>query len=175
MTDGETSVMAPIVVNGWSIYAHPIFLDQLEGLIAEVEERKRRDPKAWQKKNSTKRLAAIFKLVGQDIPADPGAPQFRQGGTLGEERKHWFRAKFFQQYRLFYRFKSDAKVIVLAWVNDEKTLRAYGSKSDAYATFKGMLDGGSPPDDFDALMKEAAEAAGRFEEDLKAGSLSGQG
>lgn len=175
MTDGETSVVAPMVVNGWSIYAHPIFLDQLEGLIAELEERKRRDPKAWQKKNCTKRLAAIFKLVGQDIPADPGAPQFRQGGTLGDERKHWFRAKFFQQYRLFYRFKSDAKVIVLAWVNDEETLRTYGSKSDAYATFKGMLDGGNPPDDFDALMKEAAEAAGRFEEDLKAAPLRSQG
>lgn len=171
MTDGETSVVAPMVVNGWSIYAHPIFLDQLEGLIAEVEERKRRDPKAWQKKNCTKRLAAIFKLVGQDIPADPGAPQFRQGGTLGDERKHWFRAKFFQRYRLFYRFKSDAKVIVLAWVNDEETLRAYGSKSDAYATFKGMLDGGNPPDDFDALMKEAVEAAGRFEENLKSAPL----
>jgi toxin YhaV len=175
MTDGETSAMAPMVVNGWSIYAYPIFLDQLEGLIKEVEERKRRDPKAWQKKNCTKRLAAVFKLVGQDIPADPGAPQFRQGGTLGDDRKHWFRAKFFQQYRLFYRFKRDAKVIVLAWVNDEKTLRAYGGKNDAYATFRGMLDGGNPPDDFDALMKEAAEAAGRFEEDLNTGSLSAQG
>lgn len=29
-----------------------------------------------------------------------------------------------------------------------------------------MLDGSSPPDDFDVLMKEAA-AAGRFEEGLK--------
>jgi len=24
--------------------------------------------------------------------------------------------------------------------------------TDAYATFSGMLDGGNPPDDFDALM-----------------------
>lgn len=138
MTDGETSVVAPMVVNGWSIYAHPIFLDQLEGLIAEVEERKRRDPKAWQKKNCTKRLAAIFKLVGQDIPADPGAPQFRQGGTLGDERKHWFRAKFFQRYRLFYRFKSDAKVIVLAWVNDDETLRGSPQGLFARPRFSGQ-------------------------------------
>lgn len=167
--------MAPVVVNGWSIHAHPIFLDQLEGLIKEVEERKRRDPNAWQKKTSTKRLTAIFKLAGEVIPTDPGAPPFRQGGTLGEHRKHWFRAIFFQRYRLFYRFKSDAKVIVLAWVNGEKALRACGSKDDAYATFQGMPDGGRPPDDFDAQMKEAAEAAGRFEEGLKAASLSGQG
>lgn len=168
MTGGAAPAEAPFVVNGWSIYAHPIFLDQLEGLIEEVESRRARDPKTWQKKNCTKRLAAIFKLVTENIPADPGAPAFRQGDTLGENRKHWFRAKFFQQYRLFFRFDSTAKVIVLAWVNDEQTLRAYGSKTDAYATFRGMLDGGNPPDDFDALMKEAVAASARFEEGLKA-------
>jgi toxin YhaV len=168
MTGGAAPAEAPLVVNGWSIFAHPVFLDQLEELIEEVKARKVREPKAWHKKNCTKRLAAIFKLVTENIPADPGAPAFRQGNTLGENRKHWFRAKFFQQYRLFFRFDSTAKVIVLAWVNDEQTLRAYGSKTDAYATFKGMLDGGNPPDDFDALMKEALAAAERFEEGLKA-------
>lgn len=81
--------------------------------------------------------------------------------------KHWFRAKFFQQYRLFYRFNSEAKVIVLAWVNDDKTLRAYGSKTNAYATFIGMLNDGNPPDDFDALMKEPMGETARFEEALK--------
>ena len=157
---------APLVVNGWSIYAHPVFLAQLEGLIAEVEARKVRDPSSWKKKNCSKRLAAIFKLVSEVIPADPGAPQFRQGDTLGDNRKHWFRAKFFQQYRLFYRFESTAKIIVLAWVNDEESLRAYGSRKDAYATFKGMLDSGSPPDDFDALMQEALAAAERLKRDI---------
>ncbi len=163
-----TGEAAPLVVNGWSIYAHPLFLDQLEGLIEEVEGRKARDPKAWRKKNCTKRLAAIFKLVTEVIPADPGAPAFRQGDTLGEARKHWFRAKFFQQYRLFYRFSSEAKIIVLAWVNDESTLRAYGSRTDAYATFRGMLDGSNPPDDFDALMQAAKAEAARLEEAIKA-------
>ncbi|MFQ6552730.1 type II toxin-antitoxin system YhaV family toxin [Aestuariibius insulae] len=165
MTDKPAD--APLVVNGWSIYAHPLFLDQLEGLIEEVEQRKARDPRTWRKKNCTKRLAAILKLVRENIPADPGAPAFRQGDTLGETRKHWFRAKFFQQYRLFYRFNSEAKVIVLAWVNDEQTLRAYGSRTDAYATFRGMLASGNPPDDFKALMKEAAAAAERFADGLE--------
>ena len=172
MTDRSSPATAPLIVNGWSIYAHPLFLDQLEGLIEEVEKRKAREPKAWRKKNCAKRLAAILKLITENIPADPGASAFRQGDTLGDHRKHWFRAKFFQQYRLFYRFNSEAKVVVLAWVNDEKTLRAYGSKTDAYATFKGMLDGGNPPDDFDALMKEATAAAERFGEELEAASSS---
>lgn len=168
MTGTSALAEAPLVVNGWSIYAHPVFLDQLEGLIEEVEERKGRDPKTWQKKNCTKRLATIFKLVNKNIPADPGAPVFRQCNTLGDQRKHWFRAQFFQQYRLFYRFNSDAKIIVLAWVNDEKTLRAYGSKTDAYATFKGMLESGHPPDNFDALLKEAVYATKRLEASLEA-------
>lgn len=168
MTGDAAPAGAPLVVNGWSIYAHPIFLEQLEVLIEEVEYRKARDPKTWQKKNCTKRLAAIFKLVTANIPADPGAPAFRQGDTLGESRRHWFRAKFFQQYRLFFRFDSSVKVIVHAWVNDEHTLRAYGSKTDAYATFKSMLEVGNPPDNFDTLKKEAVAEAERFRKGLRA-------
>lgn len=156
---------APLVVNGWSIFAHPLFLDQLDALMNEVEARKARDPETWRSKNCTKRLAAIFKLVTEVLRAGPGAAQFRQGQTLGENRKHWFRAKFFQQYRLFYRFDSTARIIVLAWVDDDQTLRAYGSKTDAYATFRAMLDGGTPPDDFDVLKAEAVSAA-RFEAGL---------
>lgn len=145
MTGGAAPAEAPLVVNGWSIYAHPVFLDQLEGLIQEVEVRKARDPKGWHKKNCTKRLAAIFKLVAENIPTDPGASAFHQGDTLGEHRKHWFRAKFFQHYGLFFRFDSAAKVMVLAWVNDAQTLRPYGSKTDALVTFKSMLEGGTLP------------------------------
>jgi len=159
---------APLVVNGWSIFAHPLFLQQLDTLITEVEARRARDPATWQKKNCSKRLAAIFKLVTEVIPADPGASAFRQGDTLGPQRKHWFRAKFFQQYRLFYRFDSTARIIVLACVNDETTLRAYGSRTDAYATFRAMLEGGNPPDDFEALMQEAVGVAERLRTGLDA-------
>ncbi len=164
-----TRPAAPLVVNGWSLYAHPLFLDQLDALIAEVEARRARDPKTWRQKNCTKRLAAIYRLVTQVIPADPASAAFRQGGTLGAQRKHWFRAKFFQQYRLFFRFDSGAGVIVLAWVNDSDSLRAYGSRSDAYATFRGMLEGGHPPDDFEALLAEARTEVARFARGIQGG------
>ena len=74
-----------------------------------------------------------------------------------ENHKHWFRAKFFQQYRLFFRFHSESKIIVLAWVNDEKTKRAYNSKSDAYRVFEKMLNNGNPPDDWSELIAEAKD------------------
>jgi len=73
-----------------------------------------------------------------------------------------------RRHRLFYRFRSDARRILLVWVNDNKTLRAYGSKTDAYATFKNMLDSGKPPEDFDALMQETRAEADRFEATLRA-------
>lgn len=41
-------------------------------------------------------------------------------------------------------------------MNDENSLRTYGSKTDAYNVFKGMLDDGNPPDDWDKLHKEAS-------------------
>jgi toxin YhaV len=71
-------------------------------------------------------------LLKPIIPRDPNAPEFRQGNTLGRDNRHWFRAKFHQRYRLFYRFATKEKVIIYAWLNDEKTLRKAGSKTDPY-------------------------------------------
>lgn len=159
---------SPLVIKGWSLYAHPVFLDQLDDLIGEVEARKARDPDTYKAKNCSKRLAAILKVATEVIPADPEHARFRQGDTLGPEYRHWFRAKFFQQYRLFFRFDSASKVIVLGWVNDTGTLRAYGSRTDAYATFRKMLEGGNPPDDFDALHRAAKAASERFRAGMRA-------
>ncbi len=150
---------APIVVHGWTIYAHPLFLAQVERLIAQVDALRSADPEGYTKKNATKRLAAIASLAFDMIPSDPTRFEYRQGGTLGDEYKHWFRAKFFQQYRLFFRFDTRSKTLILAWVNDEDTKRAYESDDDAYRTFRKMLDRGHPPDSWDALMREARATA----------------
>lgn len=158
----------PLVVNGWTLFAHPIFLDQLGALTAQVEGLKRKNPVGYAKKNATKRLAAIAKLAFEVIPQDPARQEYRQGHTLGDEHKHWFRAKFFQQYRLFFRFHAQAMVIVFAWVNDEDTLRAYESADDAYRVFRRMLDSGRPPSEWRQLLAEAraeSERLGRLASD----------
>lgn len=146
---------APLVVNGWSLFSHSLFLDQIAELEATVTELRRRDPAGYHGKNPTKRLAAILKLTTETIPADPTLPAYRQGDTLGTAHRHWFRAKFFQQYRLFFRYDSASRIIVYAWVNDDATRRAYDSRTDVYRVFKGMLDSGQPPGDWDALLAEA--------------------
>jgi toxin YhaV len=149
------SRLSPLVVNGWTIFAHPLFLSQVETLIRQTEALRQKDPAGYQKKNITKRLAAITRLAFEVIPQDPGRAEYRQGNTLGEEHKHWFRARFFQQYRLFFRYHVSSKVIVYAWVNDEGTKRAYDSSDDAYRVFRKMLESGHPPSDWNNLLAEA--------------------
>jgi len=153
---------APLAIHGWTVFSHPLFMAQFEALAQEVEAFKQKDPAGYVKKNATKRLAAIAKLAFDVIPQDPSRAEYRQGATLGTARKHWFRAKFFQQYRLFFRYHAGAKVIVYAWVNDDDTKRAYESSDDAYRVFRKMLESGHPPDDWDQLLSQAELAGHRL-------------
>ena len=130
-----------------------------------MERARRSDPEGWTGKADTRLVAALRGLLLDRIPRDPLAAEFRQGNTLGRDRRHWFRAKFGgNRFRLFFRADSRAKVIVYAWVNDRDTLRKAGSSSDPYAVFAGMLAGGNPPDDWPALLAaaKADEAVQRF-------------
>ena len=159
---GSRAVEPPLVVNGWTLFAYPLFLDQLERLAAQVERLKARDPAGYRGKNATKRLAAIVKLALDAIPQDPARAEYRQGDALGAARRHWFRAKFFQQYRLFFRFHQSSRIIVYVWVNDADSRRAYESADDAYRVFRRMLESGHPPEDWNALLAEARAAAQRM-------------
>jgi len=163
---------APLVINGWTIYAHPLFLQQVRTLGDQVEALKKKDSEGYRKKNATKRLAAITQLAFEIIPQDPTRAEYRQGDSVGDDYRHWFRAKFFQQYRLFFRYRADPKLIVFAWVNDEDTKRAYGSSNDAYKVFRKMLESGHPPDNWDALVNEAKVHSKKVK---KIGSKTGKG
>ncbi|WP_131783871.1 type II toxin-antitoxin system YhaV family toxin [Legionella gresilensis] len=148
-------MIEPLIINGWIILVHPIFMEQINSLIKDVEKIKEKEPSTFHLKNKAKLLAAIAELAFKKIPTDPSASIYRLGETLGNQNKHWFRAKFFQQYRLFFRFSLEKKIIIYAWVNDENTKRAYNKKTDAYSVFERMLKKGKPPNNWDDLLKEA--------------------
>ena len=154
---------AALVIHGWTVFAHPLFMAQVESLVEQVEALKKKDSTGYVKKNATKRLAAIARLAFDVIPQDPARAEYRQGGTLGDDRKHWFRAKFFQQYRLFFRYHAAAKMIVYAWVNDDNTKRAYESNDDAYSVFRKMLESGHPPGNWNQLLRQAELAGHRLQ------------
>lgn len=144
-------------VNGWRLFQYPLFENQLRKLTEAVEELSISRPDTYREHPKAKLLATIHRHVTGIIPRDPNAPEFRQGDTLGPDNRHWFRAKFHQRYRLFFRFSTKDRVIVYVWVNDEFTLRKAGSKTDAYAVFKSMLNAGDPPRSLEALVKRAKE------------------
>ncbi|AFW94946.1 type II toxin-antitoxin system YhaV family toxin [Dolichospermum sp. UHCC 0684] len=162
------SVNQPLVINEWNIFAHPLFLNQFEELLTQVEHLRQKYPQEYKKKNATKRLSAIAKLAFDVIPQDPTRSDYRQGNTLVDDYKHWFRAKFFQQYRLFFRYHQESKIIVFAWVNDENSKRSYDSNTDAYRVFKKMLESGHPPDNWNDLLKDAKDETNRLEKAVKA-------
>lgn len=58
---------APLVFNGWTLFAHPLFSDHLGPLIAQVEALRRKDPGGFTWKNATKRLTAIARLASEAI------------------------------------------------------------------------------------------------------------
>ena len=45
-----TGSVAALVANGWTVYAHPAFLDQFEALVSEVDSLKERNPDTWEMK-----------------------------------------------------------------------------------------------------------------------------
>jgi toxin YhaV len=138
-----------VVVNGWRLFTHPLFAQQFERLVAQVEALAAKDPTNYK--------------------------EFRQGNTLGEDNRHWFRAKFHERYRLFYRFSSQDKVIIYAWVNDENSLRKAGAKTDPYTLFRNMLASGNPPSNISQLLgtsKEIPET--RTDASLKLSSSEGK-
>jgi toxin YhaV len=143
--------------NGWRIFIHQLLDHQLDALNVKIY-------RAFMKSGANSKPPRVLKLsrrlktlMHSDIPQNPSSALYRLGSTLGDAEKVWFRAKMFGQYRLFFRFDSASKIIVYVWVNDEESLRAYGSKTDAYALFAKMLSSGNPPSTFEELLKQSRE------------------
>lgn len=147
----------PLTAGGWTLLFHGMMIDQIRSLSEACARARASDPDGFRTNANVRVLAAVARLVLEVIPADPGKPDYRIGNAMGEAYRHWSRAKFGQRFRLFFRYDSRARIIVFAWVNDETTLRARGSRTDPYAVFRAMLGRGTPPDDWPHLLKAAEE------------------
>ena len=140
-----------MIINRYTIYEHKCFTQQMDDLAEQVESQKKAE------KTAKSHEAKLLKRILDEIDAIALAPdnkKYRLGQTMGSEYKHWRRAKIMGRYRLFFRYDSTSKIIILAWINDSDTKRTYGSKNDAYAVFKKMLGSGNPPSDWQALVNE---------------------
>ena len=149
--------MKPEIRNGWTLLFHPAFQARFDRLIGEVTALKAADPPNWKDHPKAKLLERIRRIVFEEIPTAPEAAEFQQGNTLGETNRRWRRAKFLQRFRLFFRFDSASKVIIIAWINDENTLRKAGAKTDPYTVFARQLARGDPPSDWPDLLAMAKQ------------------
>ena len=149
-----------MISHGWSLYFYRSFKVALDELEAVVTKLAAQDPAGYQTHPKTKLLASVYRAITELVPANPDAPGFRLGKTLGADNTNWRRANkgMPDRYRLFFRFASSpVKVIVYVWFNDEDTLRKAGSKTDVYETFKRMLARGVVPRRIDDLLREASD------------------
>ncbi len=142
--------------NGWTLLFHPCLLEQLARLKAASDRAILADARRSYENANVKLYAALAQLMLRSIPVDPSRDEFRQGNTLGPAYRHWRRAKFGQRFRLFFRYDSNSRIIIYAWVNDENMLRSAGGKRDPYTVFHKMLKRGKPPDTFSDLIAQSA-------------------
>ena len=139
----------------WLLLGHTEFLNQLQ-LFREANRQVKQKigPDSIHSKQA-QQLKALTLAIWTKVPSNPSQPEFRLGNSLGKEHTHWFRAKFLQQFRLFFRYSTKSEIVAYGWVNDPETLREYGSKTDAYAVFKKMLESGRVPNNWDELVAES--------------------
>jgi toxin YhaV len=138
--------------HGWNLLFHDCLIEQLRKLQEGALRAQAQDPAGFASNANVRLFEAISKLILEAVPSDPNRDEYRQGNTMGSDYRHWRRAKIGQRFRLFFRFDSKSRVIIFAWINDEHTLRAAGSKNDPYVVFQRMLGRGHPPDDWAALL-----------------------
>lgn len=152
-----TEAVKPRQSHGWQIWFGELFdarwralRDRIKHLKAEL------DGSHFAAHPDVKLFAALVHIVHETVPRDPEHTDFRLGKTLGGRFTGWRRVKRHglpDRMRLFFKFSSARNVIVFAWLNDADTLRKDGASSDPYAVFRHMLEAGSPPDDFNALLQ----------------------
>ena len=147
---------APMIRSGWALLRWGAFATTWEALVADVVSLKAKDPVGYRNHSTTKFLKRLAAVVLAEVPSDPGHARYHLGNTLGSEAKFWRRVKFNGRFRLFFRYRSDAKFIVYVWLNDESTLRQAGGASDPYAVFRAMIEHGKPPSTWPELVAACA-------------------
>ena len=138
--------------HGWNLLFHDCLIEQLRKLQEGALRAQAQDSAGFASSANVRLFEAVSKLILEAVPSDPNRDEYRQGNTMGSDYRHWRRAKIGQRFRLFFRFDSKSRVIIFAWINDEHTLRAAGSKNDPYVVCQRMLGRGHPPDDWAALL-----------------------
>jgi toxin YhaV len=141
----------PLVISGWAFLAWPAFDARWTALIRAVAAQRAAHPEKAPSSPEATLLAALVRVIRDHVARDSNAAPFRLRKDLGA----WRRVKFLARLQLFYRFSSRHRIVVLTWLNDEKTLRKNGASTDSYAVFSAMLARGEVPSDREEIISGA--------------------
>ena len=144
----------------WEVLWHSFFEERFMSLLERVEELARTNPDDFYNHPDYKFFDSVSNCIQNRILLAPGDKEFNLGNTLGKTHKKWRRAKngLPNRYRLFFRYSSQSKEIILSWLNDEKSIRRDGHKNDVYEVFKRMLASGNMPHSYEELAKVPNES-----------------
>lgn len=125
----------------WKRLYYILFYKRLKELYAYTLKLKEQDPENYHYHDFAKLFSRVIVAI-ENIAKDPTDSRYTLGKSLGAKHKDWRCDKHDvpPRYRLFFKFFSSEKEIIFAWLNDAKTLRKEGSKSDPYILFKKMLN-----------------------------------
>lgn len=143
-----------LVINGWTILMGPHFALRWTNLVRAVigdATAGGSAPSVSPSRPEVTMLRAVIRVIRDQIARDPNDPAFRLKADLGA----WRRVRFLGRFRLFYRFDSRHRTVVLTWLNDEHTLRKDGASTDPYAVFSAMLRRGDVPDTWTELTGQS--------------------
>lgn len=133
-------------------------LRRMNTLEHEMERLLKDDPAKIKNNPRAKLYMDIVKAL-EKAAENPVARQYLLGNTLGKDHRDWRRIKegLPQRYRLLFKFFSAVNEVYFVWINDESTLRNDGAKTDCYAVFRKMLDGGIVPSTRHGLAEGSIE------------------
>ena len=75
----------PMIANDRGLYYFRIFKAALDELEAAVTQLALDDPRGYKTHPKTKLLASVYKAITEAVPANPEAPEYRLGKTLGAD------------------------------------------------------------------------------------------
>lgn len=147
----------------WKIYFFKFFAAFFKNLRLEVEDMLHNAP---EKLKSNPRAILFTRVMDaiKEARKDPTHSKYWLGQSLGEGNGNWRRIKqgLPDRYRLFFKFFSRFHDIFFIWINDEKTLRKAGAKTDCYAVFERMLKSKNVPADHAGLLLNSEPAKEKY-------------
>lgn len=114
--------------HGWTLLFHDRVIEQLRGLQARSERAAQGTPQGREANANLGLFRPLSRLILEVVPRDPSRDAYLPDNMQGLMGGYWRRVEIGRRRWLFFRYDSKAKVIVFAWLHEEKI--GHGSSLD---------------------------------------------